>query len=441
MAPRLLRHALARWADPGAVFTTLVLDDTDVAWLDSGVGATEGFSYLGRAARTVAGESRRVLDEIRGDLTNQTLAPEADGFALGWVGWIDYETRFATMDEPAGSGDQRGSAAFLYLDRAVEFDHAAGVVSLIALGDTWSDDLARWRDETIARIETAPPVPFHLPVPKTTAARWRDSDDHYLEMIRDCQRAIAAGDAYQLCLTTSAHVDGSHSPRATYLALRASSPSHHGGLIRIGDVSLLSSSPERFLRVTPDGRVESKPIKGTRPRGHTPEQDARLADELRSSDKERAENLMIVDLMRNDIGRVSEVGSVEVTSLLAVETYAHVHQLVSTVVGRMADGLQGMDAVLACFPAGSMTGAPKSSAVRILASLENAPRGIYSGVFGYFGLDGRIDLAMVIRSIVISPDGATVGAGGGITILSDPDAELAETKLKAAALLGVLGAR
>jgi len=148
---------------------------------------------------------------------------------------------------------------------------------------------------------------------------------------------------------------------------------------------------------------------------------------------------MIVDLMRNDIGRVSEVGSVTVPRLLAVETYAHVHQLVSTVRGRLAAGLTGVDAVRACFPAGSMTGAPKHSAVTILDRLEHRARGVYAGAFGYFGLDGRIELSMVIRSILLDADGASIGTGGGITALSVPAEELAEVKLKSAALLAVLG--
>ena len=169
--------------------------------------------------------------------------------------------------------------------------------------------------------------------------------------------------------------------------------------------------------------------------------DEELRFELESSEKERAENLMIVDLMRNDIGRVAAVGSVTVTSLLAVESYAHVHQLVSTVRGVLADGLTGIDAIAACFPAGSMTGAPKRSATLILDSLEQRARGIYSGAFGYVGLDGAIDLAMVIRSIVVDGAGSTVGTGGGITALSVPGEELAEARLKAAALLRVLGVR
>jgi anthranilate synthase component 1 len=226
---------------------------------------------------------------------------------------------------------------------------------------------------------------------------------------------------------------------ATYLALREASPTHHGGYLRFGDTALLSASPEQFLAVSPTGLVRTKPIKGTRPRGETVARDLELRAELEGSEKERAENVMIVDLMRNDVGRIAEVGSVEVRHLLAVESYAQVHQLVSTVEGRLAAGLTGVDAVAACFPAGSMTGAPKLSAMRILHGLEAGPRGVYSGCFGYFGLDGAVDLAMVIRSIVLDPDGASVGAGGGITALSVPEEELAEVRLKAAALLAALG--
>ena len=254
-----------------------------------------------------------------------------------------------------------------------------------------------------------------------------------------CKRSVANGDADQLCLTMQAEVAVTPDPVDTYLVLRALSPTHHGGFIRIGDVSLLSASPEQFLTVTSDGEIESRPIKGTRRRGTSEHTDAALRDELLTSEKERAENLMIVDLMRNDIGRVSEVGSVSVPALLDIESYAQVHQLVSTVRGTLARGVGGVDAVEACFPAGSMTGAPKYSAVALLDALERAPRGIYSGAFGYFGLDGRIELAMVIRSIVLDPDGATIGSGGGITALSEPLEELAEAKLKAAALLSTLG--
>jgi para-aminobenzoate synthetase component I len=440
--PRLVRSSIGHWVDPAAAFTILFGDQTDVVWLDSGPAATAGRSYLGRGSRVVTSATHgSLIDFLRAELASDRLDAdrhdaEPDGFALGWVGWLGYENRFETMEVVRTRTSPYPDGAFLYLDRAIEFDHATRVVSLLSLGE---DD--EWRASVAEALEARPSTGSGSGVSEGPhRAIWRDTDDEYLAKIRACQAAIAAGDAYLLCLTTEVRVDATPDPVVAYLALRASSPSHHGALLRVGELALLSSSPEQFLSVSPSGEIESRPIKGTRPRGASAAEDAALAAELATSEKERAENLMIVDLMRNDIGRVSRIGSVEVPSLLAVESYAQVHQLVSTVQGRLESGLSPMDAVVACFPAGSMTGTPKSSATRILDSLEGAPRGIYSGAFGYFGLDGRVDLAMVIRSIVISPVGATVGTGGGITALSDPDEELAEVKLKAAALLRVLGA-
>jgi para-aminobenzoate synthetase component 1 len=432
MRPSLLRHSLGRWVDPADAFVALYADRTDIAWLDS--GDSGGLSYLAESSRSISSKDVDVLEYLRADLAAGRAGSTGEGFALGWIGWIGYETRFATMGTTRTRDAATPDAAFLWVDRALEFDPTSGEVTLLTLGD-----LSGWRAAIAQTLAAVPDRPVVAP-PRGAIVAWRDTDAAYLAAIDACQRSIAAGDAYQLCLTTSASVATTPDPASTYLALRAASPSHHGALVRIGDVSLLSSSPEQFLAVSPSGRIESRPIKGTRPRGATPQADAALAAELLASDKERAENLMIVDLMRNDISRVSRIGSVEVPALLAVESYAQVHQLVSTVVGQLEDGLVGMDAVVACFPAGSMTGTPKSSAVAILDRLERHPRGIYAGAFGYFGLDGRIDLAMVIRSIVLTPSGATVGAGGGITALSVPAEELAEVKLKAAVLLDVLGA-
>ncbi|MHB1172736.1 MAG: aminodeoxychorismate synthase component I [Lacisediminihabitans sp.] len=479
MRRRVLRHLLSDWIDPAAAFAALYARSEQMFWLDSGVDAATGLSYLGESARAVTasveagtlsfGPAGRSVpgSTVSGDILDFLGAEQAagveievdtGGFQLGWVGWLGYELRARTMGSPSGGQSRQTrrsrypDAAWLEATRALEFDHAARTVTLLALGEDWSGELGMWRDAVTASLAGSANRPGGVGVPgaqpalppepaRSALANWRYSDDEYLAMIRACQDAIAAGDAYQLCLTTEATVEVHPDPVATYLALRAASPTHHGGLIRVGECALLSSSPEQFLSVSPGGTIESRPIKGTRRRGATPEEDARLRVELETSDKERAENLMIVDLMRNDIARVSAVGSVTVPSLLAVESYAQVHQLVSTVRGQLADGLRPVDAVIACFPAGSMTGAPKSSATEILDRLEQRPRGIYSGAFGYFGRDGRIDLAMVIRSIVLDDRGATVGAGGGITALSVPEDELEEVRLKAAALLAVLGAR
>jgi anthranilate/para-aminobenzoate synthase component I len=342
--------------------------------------------------------------------------------------------RGETMGVPVSRESRYPDAAWMLVTECLAFDHVSREVTLLAL-----DDIAGFYERVSAALDSAPRLPAATTV-TPTSVEWAYSDADYLAMIASCQESIRNGDAYQLCLTTESRVDASPDPFTTYLALRATSPTHHGALLIAAGVAILSATPEQFLTVSPDGVVETKPIKGTRRRGDTDVADRALRAELESSEKERAENLMIVDLMRNDIGRISRVGSVTVPSLLEVESYAHVHQLVSTVRGQLADGLTSIDAIEACFPAGSMTGAPKLSATHILDSLEQRARGIYSGVFGYVGLDGAVDLAMVIRSIIIDEHGSTVGTGGGITALSIPSEELDEARLKAAALLRVLGA-
>jgi len=210
--------------------------------------------------------------------------------------------------------------------------------------------------------------------------------------------------------------------------------------MRFEDVTLVSASPETFLSVSAGGEVITRPIKGTRPRGATPEQDGALSAELLESDKERAENLMIVDLMRNDLSRVCETGSVRVPELLVVESYATVHQLVSTITGQIRGGLDLLDVLEATFPAGSMTGAPKKRAVEILQELEGHPRGLYSGTYGVWRADGSAEFAMTIRTAIVGPDSLTVGVGGGITALSEPAEEIREVGIKAQAFLRALGA-
>ena len=428
----VVTFALGHWVDPADAFATLYATG-DAFWLDTGIDAVAGRSFMGLGVPLTG--SSDAFDAVRDDLAARGLS-DLGGLPLGWVGWLGYELRGETMDVAQVPTSRYPDAAFLRVDRALVFDHSARTVALVALGKEWTPELVEWRAGVIAALGSATSMPPLVAV--DAAVEWRYSDDDYLAMIDSCRASIVAGDAYQLCLTTEVSVDVHPDPVAAYLAVRASSPSHHGGFLRVGDVSLLSASPETFLTVSPDGVIESRPIKGTRPRGFSAAEDAALAAELLASDKERAENLMIVDLMRNDISRVAVLGSVSVPSLLAVESYAHVHQLVSTVRGQLALGISGMDAVAACFPAGSMTGAPKLSATLLLDALERRPRGLYAGAFGFFGLDGTIDLAMVIRSIVLDPTGATIGTGGGITALSVPLEELAEAKLKAAALLKVL---
>ncbi|BDZ46611.1 anthranilate synthase component I family protein [Naasia aerilata] len=319
------------------------------------------------------------------------------------------------------------------MDRALAFDHDSRSVRSLAGNDDWM--AAAEKALAAGSVPESADAPAEVPEPE-----WRHDDAEYLRMIEACQEAITRGDAYVLCLTDTATVRDAVDGWTAYRRLRRSSPTHSAGYLRLGGTELVSASPERFLEVTAGGTARSRPIKGTRPRHPDPARDRALADELGASDKERAENLMIVDLVRNDLSRVAEVGTVRVPQLFAVESYPQVHQLVSTVEAQLAPGRTAADAVRALFPAGSMTGAPKASAMAILAALERGPRGVYSGTFGYISRTGAAALAMVIRSIVIEDGIATVGAGGGITALSDPDEELAEKKLKANALLAALRA-
>ena len=433
MHPTLLRSRLGPGFDPSAVFAALYGDHDDVFWLDSG---RDGTSYLG-AGVPVETDAETVWDVLRGVREDGAEDDDAPAFRLGLVGWLGYELRAQTTGAIVTRLSRYPDAAFLRVDRVIAIDGATGQAELLALGDGWEGELAEWRDE-VSKLAGAPaPVPR---LPEQTVALWHETDAEYLANIEACLSAIREGEAYQLCLTTEAQVAGRFDPVEVYLRMRASSPTHHGGLIRIGGVSLLSASPERFLDIDPEGLVRTRPIKGTRPRAAEAAADAELAAELLTSEKERAENLMIVDLMRNDLARVCELGTVTVTELLEIESYAQVHQLVSTVTGRLAVGRTAVDAIEACFPAGSMTGAPKLRATQVLDALERRARGLYAGCFGYLGRDGRVDLAMTIRSIVLDERGATVGAGGGITALSVPVEELAEAKLKAAALLAALGA-
>lgn len=435
MRLRLLRHPLGEGFDARRMFEALH-PDGDAFWLDSGPG---GRAFIGSGSR-VELTPGGVLPRLRAELDAVRLEEPLGALPLGLVGWFGYELRGETTGMPVRERGPHPDAAFLRVDRLVVVE-PDGSAELVVLGEGWEGELAAWRDATARaarRSGSEPPSADRGPRPAAPEPVWRDDDATYLANVRACQAAIHEGEAYQLCLTTEARVEGAFDALAVFDAVRASGATHHGGLVRIGDVALVSASPERFLEVTPGGVVRTSPIKGTRPRDPRPDEDARLRGELVASEKERAENLMIVDLMRNDLSRVCAVGSVAVTRLLEVESYRHVHQLVSTIEGELLPGLGALDAVAACLPAGSMTGAPKLRAIELLDALERRPRGPYAGAFGYLAADGSADLAMTIRTIVIDADGASVGAGGGITALSVPEEELAEAHLKAAALLAAL---
>ena len=267
-------------------------------------------------------------------------------------------------------------------------------------------------------------------------------DEEYLAAFARVQERLHAGDTYEVNLTHRLEVASGLDPLAAYLRLRELNPAPYAGFLQ-HDVPgarawLLSSSPERFATIGADRVLETKPIKGTTPRSDDPAQDAAHRERLAADPRYRAENLMIVDLLRHDVASVCEVGSVEVPQLMEVESYASVHQLVSTVRGRLRDEVSTVEALRALFPAGSMTGAPKLRTMEVVEEVEATPRGAYSGAFGWISADGRADLGVVIRSLVTAGDGRwTIGTGGGITVLSDAADEHAEAALKAERLLRV----
>jgi anthranilate/para-aminobenzoate synthase component I len=359
---------------------------------------------------------------------------DLEGIPLGVHLVLPYELAGETLGVPT---DEEALPRALVVTQLMAIDHHTSQVVAYSLGG--DDAFTQWADSIDQALEES----ITLPLPALTTSHtvsWRDSEERYLEMIRGAQVFIARGDAYQLCVTTHLTLQGKVDPVELHRVMRDSNPTHHQALIRWADVTIVSASPETFVSLSKEGVVSTRPIKGTRPRGSTPTEDQALAQELLQSDKERAENLMIVDLMRNDLSRVCETGTVQVPELLVVESYATVHQLVSTITGQVREGLDVVDLLEATFPAGSMTGAPKKRAVEILQELEGRPRGLYSGAYGVWRADGSAEFAMTIRTAVVGSESLTVGVGGGITALSEPAEEIREVGIKAKAFLRALGA-
>jgi para-aminobenzoate synthetase component 1 len=333
------------------------------------------------------------------------------------------------------------------------FDHALRRVWSVGLG--FGGDLSSAREraaqasaeigERVRRLDVEPHGEG------AERPRWRASFDAvpegtelrtdpavYAKSIAALLGEIECGNVYQVNLTQRLDVPYRGDPWELYCALRRSNPAPFAACIELPGVAVLSSSPERFLRVDAAGCAQSRPIKGTRPRGRGAREDAQLADELARSSKDRAENLMIVDLVRNDLGRVCRTGSVAVPSLMAIEAYAGVWQMVSTVEGELAPGRDAVDALRACFPPGSMTGAPKIAAMRQIDRHEPVRRGIYSGALGYFDVRGGIDTSVVIRTLLVRDGRAHLHVGGGVVANSTAEGEYRESLDKAAALLDAL---
>lgn len=419
---QLFSLPLRGWVPPANAFLQFFSGSPNAFWLDREFNQSTPISVIGAGLPV---SNLPMTDLLGGGYKDLDLSFD---WRPGLVGFYEYE----------------GTSSFLNVDRAMVFDHANRKMYLVGLFET-SEDFQHWCNAAFLRFGLigGELAAYRLKASATlgsASASLRHSSSEYLSMITRAQQHIAAGDVYQICLTNRIEITHAADPLYVYLQLRETNPAPYAAFIRVGESTLVCSSPEQLIQVSPTGLVSTKPIKGTRPRGADAAEDEALASELQANEKERAENLMIVDLMRNDIGRVSLADSVRVSKLFEIESYATVHQLVSTVEGQLAVGKTAIDAFEAAFPGGSMTGAPKLRAMQIISELEGGPRGVYSGAVGFFGFNGSADFGMTIRSIVFEGAQAYIGVGGGITIDSDPVAELEETKLKAQALLQVLNA-
>lgn len=372
-------------------------------------------------------------------------APGLPPFQGGAVGYFGYDLAHHTERLPKTTIDDVAipdMVVGLY-DWVLAHDHTSG--------DTWLISLpvppggypgAEARLEEIGRrIECG--QTNSLPVATTRTAGVPLSNftrEAYLTAIRRAKEYIAAGDIYQVNLSQRFEVPLPMSPWQLYSSLRQVSPVPYAAYLGLGDFTVVSASPELFLRKK-GGEVETRPIKGTRPRGRTAEEDRLLAEELVASEKDRAENVMIVDLMRNDLGKVCSIGSVSVPELYSLESYANVHHLVSAVVGTLDDRHDSTTLLKACFPGGSVTGCPKIRSMEIIDELEPTQRGVYCGSIGFIGFNGNMDTSIVIRTVVAKGGQAYFQVGGAIVADSDPEAEFQETLDKAGSIILALGGR
>ena len=442
-------------------------------WLDSSTEERTRFSYFGSmggslwrrisyhlhadrsGGRLKMIDSNNCMEEIECDsifdwITKETSRFDTFGekfaslpfeFWGGLVGYLGYELKCQSGGRIVHRSET-ADACFFVVDRFIAVDHHSGDVYVAAVhvdGEDSESESKLWvqnHAQAIQNLVSVHSKDHHVGFQnqQLDAFKERHTKESYVKKVHECLSALYDGDSYELCLTNMLTSKWNVDPWNFYKRLRNTNNAPYSAFIDFSEVGgpiICSSSPERFLRGTRSGMLEAKPIKGTAKRDLLDKgQDAQIALNLYNSEKDRAENLMIVDLLRNDLGRVSKPGTVCVTGLMEIETFATVHQMVSTIVSQKKDALGVGDVVKACFPGGSMTGAPKVRSMDILDILEQGPRGVYSGSLGYFSWSKAFDLNIVIRTAIFSGDNVSVGAGGAIVVQSDPLSEYEEMRLK-----------
>jgi len=385
---------------------------------------------------------RRLMTDFR-----SPFVPDLPRFTGGAVGYLGYGA--AAWFEPVlgdlgSSDDGADQAGFMVFDTVLAFDHVQHRILIIANARITADEdleslyqfarakiefLERELDRSLSRTKRTDTADLEFQSNHTR--------ERFEQQVRAAKEHIAAGDIYQVVLSQRFEAEVGADPFTVYRALRHVNPSPYMYFIRLGGVSVVGSSPEMLVRVE-GSRVETHPIAGTRPRGRNDEEDMRLAEELKRNEKERAEHVMLVDLGRNDVGRVCQYGTVRVPQFMGLERFSHVMHLTSIVEGKLADDRDRLDALVSCFPAGTVSGAPKVRAMQIIRDLEPSGRGLYAGAVGYLDFAGNLDFCIAIRTVIMSKGKAFVQAGAGIVMDSNPAAEFEETRDKAKALLRAL---
>jgi para-aminobenzoate synthetase len=469
-APLVLSAAAVPFAASAQeLFDALAAPGEDVVWLDSSTPEHDAarFLYLcwGERVEIDRGAGESELGAFAARFRSAAIEG-ADavpfGFRGGYAGWFGYEA-----DQPMTTGPQANLSRWLEVRRFVAIDHAAATAWVVTVGDradaaeraAWAaraaEEVARLGDRDGAgspsgrgRIQPA----GGNEGPRSSAERRRAEIEApgagldvdalvelgpaaYRAAVERAQEWLRAGESYEICLTTGIRLRATEPGPALYRRLRALNPAPFAAYARIGGIEVLSSSPELFLAIDAAGRAEARPMKGTAPRSADPVVDAANAAALARDPKTIAENLMIADLLRNDLGVLAARGSVRVPELMRVEAYAAAHQMVSVIEADVPRGIRSIDVVAACFPPGSMTGAPKVRTVELLRELEPSPRGVYSGVLGFIGFDGVTQLNVLIRTAVQHDGELSIGAGGAIVLASDPQAEYDEMALKLRSVL------
>ncbi|AUX44772.1 anthranilate synthase [Sorangium cellulosum] len=466
-----VRHVRLPWVDPERAFAGLFADAPYTFWLDSSAPGADGrFSFMGSAAEALesrgehltrrraagpeaahapAGATGSPFAALRQELARGAVAPSGlpVPFTGGLVGYLGYELKEHLGFGATAHGARALPDSTMMIARHIlAFDHVERAVYACASGADEpplppAPSAEVWLDEIAARLRDLPELaePTLAPVPEGFADRLAVAQHlsrrEHLDAVASILADIRDGETYEVCLTNEFRVQTSLSPFALYRVLRRVNPAPFSAFLKLPAGAVLSSSPERFLAVDRARRVRSEPIKGTRPKGATAEETLALRRELAESEKDRSELLMITDLVRNDLSRVCAVGSIDVEQLLRVTEHATLLQLSSVVTGALRDGKGALDALEACFPGGSITGAPKHRTIAILDQLERRARGVYTGAIGYLAFEGTLDMNIAIRTLVADRDGLSFGSGGAVVAESSPEAEYDEVLVKSYPLL------